>query len=92
MLGMTLLSIKIKTLARLLRTRGTAKLFLMGECAMSDEILRKRIKKVFKREIDRVEEIMKNIPGKNEVRLIYVVEEYKEILREILDEDDGRMV
>jgi len=59
---------------------------------MSDEILRKRIKKVFKREIDRVEEIMKNIPDKNEVRLIYVVEEYKEILREILDEDDGRMV
>jgi hypothetical protein len=58
---------------------------------MSDEILRKRIKKVFKREIDRVEKIMKNIPGKKEVRLIYVVEEYKEILREILDEDDGRM-
>jgi hypothetical protein len=31
------------------------------------------------------------IPFKDNVRLIFVVEEYKEILREILDEDDGRM-
>jgi hypothetical protein len=30
-------------------------------------------------------------PGKNKVSLLFVVEEYKEILREILDEDDGRM-
>jgi hypothetical protein len=29
--------------------------------------------------------------AKDNVRLIFVVEEYKEILREILDEDDGRM-
>jgi hypothetical protein len=28
---------------------------------------------------------------KNKVSLLFVVEEYKEILREILDEDDGRM-
>ena len=56
-----------------------------------EEILRERIKKVFKREIDRVEKIISDIPGKNEVGLIYVVEEYQEILREILDEDDRRM-
>ena len=56
-----------------------------------EEILRERIKKVFKREIDRVEKIISDYPGKNEVGLIYVVEEYQEILREILDEDDGRM-
>jgi hypothetical protein len=30
-------------------------------------------------------------PLKDNVSLIFVVEEYKEILREILDEDDGRM-
>jgi hypothetical protein len=58
---------------------------------MCEEILRERIKKVFEREIDRVEQIRRNIPGKNKVSLIFVVEEYKEILREILDEDDGRM-
>jgi hypothetical protein len=46
---------------------------------------------VFEREIDRVEQIRRNIPGRNEVSLFYVVEEYKEILREILDEDAGRM-
>ena len=58
---------------------------------MDEEILRERIKKVFEREIDRVEQIRRNIPGRNEVSLLFVVEEYKEILREILDEDDGRM-
>ena len=58
---------------------------------MCEEILRERIKKVFEREIDRVEQIKRNIPGKNKVSLLFVVEEYKEILREILDEDDGRM-
>ena len=58
---------------------------------MCEEILRERIKKVFEREIDRVEQIRRNIPGRNEVSLLFVVEEYKEILREILDEDDGRM-
>jgi hypothetical protein len=58
---------------------------------MCEEILRERIKKVFEREIDRVEQISRNIPGKNKVSLLFVVEEYKEILREILDEDDGRM-
>jgi hypothetical protein len=58
---------------------------------MCEEILRERIKKVFEREIDRVELIRRNIPGKNKVSLLFVVEEYKEILREILDEDDGRM-
>ena len=58
---------------------------------MDEEILRERIKKVFEREIDRVEQIRRNIPGKNKVSLLFVVEEYKEILREILDEDDGRM-
>jgi hypothetical protein len=58
---------------------------------MCEEILRERIKKVFEREIDRVEQIRRNIPGKNKVSLLFVVEEYKEILREILDEDDGRM-
>ena len=59
---------------------------------MGEELLRERIKNVFEREIDRVEQIRRDIPGKNEVGLFYVVEEYKEILREILDEDDGRMV
>ena len=58
---------------------------------MCEEILRERIKKVFEREIDRVEQIRRNIPGKNKVSLLFVVEEYKEILREILDEADGRM-
>ena len=58
---------------------------------MCEEILRERIKKVFEREIDRVEQIRRNIPGKNKVSLLFVVEEYKEILREILDEDAGRM-
>ena len=58
---------------------------------MCEEILRERIKKVFEREIDRVEQIRRNIPGKNKVSLLFVVGEYKEILREILDEDDGRM-
>jgi hypothetical protein len=58
---------------------------------MCEEILRERIKKVFEREIDRVEQIRRDIPGKNKVSLLFVVEEYKEILREILDEDDGRM-
>jgi len=56
-----------------------------------EEILRERIKKVFKREIDRVEKIINDYPNKNEVGLIYVVEEYQEILREIMDEDEGRM-
>ncbi|WED25113.1 hypothetical protein CRP902_gp17 [Roseobacter phage CRP-902] len=56
-----------------------------------EEILRERIKKVFKREIDRVEKIIRDHPNDNEVGLIYVVEEYEEILREILAEDDGRM-
>jgi hypothetical protein len=59
---------------------------------MCEEILRERIKKVFEREIDRVEQISRdNTRLKNNVRLLFVVEEYKEILREILDEDDGRM-
>jgi formate dehydrogenase maturation protein FdhE len=58
---------------------------------MCEEILRERIKKVFEREIDRVEQISRDNPLKDNVRLIFVVEEYKEILREILDEDDGRM-
>jgi formate dehydrogenase maturation protein FdhE len=58
---------------------------------MCEEILRERIKKVFEREIDRVEQISRDIPLKDNVRLLFVVEEYKEILREILDEDDGRM-
>jgi hypothetical protein len=58
---------------------------------VTKKILRERIKKVFEREIDRVEQIRRNIPGKNKVSLLFVVEEYKEILREILDEDDGRM-
>jgi hypothetical protein len=59
---------------------------------MCEEILRERIKKVFEREIDRVEQISRDISRlKDNVRLIFVVEEYKEILREILDEDDGRM-
>jgi hypothetical protein len=58
---------------------------------MCEEILRERIKKVFEREIDRVEQIRRDIPGKNKVSLLFVVEEYKEILREILDEDAGRM-
>ena len=58
---------------------------------MCEEILRERIKKVFEREIDRVEQIRRDNPLKDNVRLIFVVEEYKEILREILDEDDGRM-
>jgi hypothetical protein len=58
---------------------------------MCEEILRERIKKVFEREIDRVEQIRRNIPGRNEVSLLFVVEEYKEILREILDEDAGRI-
>jgi hypothetical protein len=59
---------------------------------MCEEILRERIKKVFEREIDRVEQISRDNPRlKDNVRLIFVVEEYKEILREILDEDDGRM-
>jgi hypothetical protein len=48
---------------------------------MCEEILRERIKKVFEREIDRVEQIRRDIPGKNKVRLLFVVEEYKEILR-----------
>ena len=58
---------------------------------MCEEILRERIKKVFEREIDRVEQISRDNPLKDNVRLIFVVEEYKEILREILDADDGRM-
>ena len=58
---------------------------------MCEEILRERIKKVFEREIDRVEQISRDNPLKDNVRLIFVVEEYKEILREILDEVDGRM-
>ena len=58
---------------------------------MCEEILRERIKKVFEREIDRVEQISRDNPLKDNVRLIFVVEEYKEILREILDEDAGRM-
>jgi hypothetical protein len=58
---------------------------------MGEELLRERIKNVFEREIDRVEQIRRDIPGKNEVGLFYVVEEYKEILREILEEDAGRM-
>jgi formate dehydrogenase maturation protein FdhE len=58
---------------------------------MCEEILWERIKKVFEREIDRVEQISRDNPLKDNVRLIFVVEEYKEILREILDEDDGRM-
>jgi formate dehydrogenase maturation protein FdhE len=58
---------------------------------MCEEILRERIKKVFEREIDRVEQISRDNPLKDNVRLLFVVEEYKEILREILDEDDGRM-
>ena len=58
---------------------------------MGEELLRERIKNVFEREIDRVEQIRRDIPGKNEVGLLYVVEEYKEILREILEEDAGRM-
>ena len=58
---------------------------------MCEEILRERIKKVFEREIDMVEQISRDNPLKDNVRLIFVVEEYKEILREILDEDDGRM-
>jgi hypothetical protein len=56
-----------------------------------EEILRERIKKVFKREIDRVEKIISDYPNKNKVSLIYVAEEYQEILREILAEDDERM-
>lgn len=56
-----------------------------------EEILRERIKKVFKREIDRVEKIISDHPNNNEVGLIYVVEEYEEILREILAENEGRM-
>jgi hypothetical protein len=56
-----------------------------------EEILRERIKKVFKREIDRVEKIISDYPNKNKVGLIYVAEEYQEILREILAEDDERM-
>jgi len=56
-----------------------------------EEMLRERIKKVFKREIDRVEKIIRDYPNKNDVGLIYVVEEYEEILREIMDEDEGRM-
>ena len=58
---------------------------------MGEEILRERIKNVFEREIDRVEQIRRDHPGKNEVGLFYVVEEYKEILREILEEDAERM-
>jgi hypothetical protein len=46
---------------------------------------------VFEREIDRVEQISRDNPLKDNVRLIFVVEEYKEILREILEEDAGRM-
>ena len=46
---------------------------------------------MFEREIDRVEQISRDNPLKDNVSLIFVVEEYKEILREILDEDDGRM-
>ena len=58
---------------------------------MGEELLRERIKNVFEREIDRVEQIRRDHPSKNEVGLFYVVEEYKEILREILEEDAGRM-
>jgi formate dehydrogenase maturation protein FdhE len=58
---------------------------------MGEELLRERIKNVFEREIDRVEQISRDNPLKDNVRLIFVVEEYKEILREILEEDAGRM-
>ena len=58
---------------------------------MSEELLRERIKKVFEREIDRVGQISRDNYLKDNVRLSFVVEEYKEILREILEEDAERM-
>ena len=58
---------------------------------MCEELLRERIKNVFEREIDRVEQISHDNPLKDNVRLIFVVEEYKEILREILEEDAERV-
>ena len=58
---------------------------------MGEGLLRERIKNVFEREIDRVEQISHDNPLKDNVRLIFVVEEYKEILREILEEDARRM-
>ena len=58
---------------------------------MGEELLPERIKNVFEREIDRVEQISRNNPLKDNVRLIFVVEEYKEILREILEEDAERI-
>jgi len=55
----------------------------------SEDLLRTHINAVFDREIARVEKIICDIAGQNKVSLYLVVEEYKEIRRELLGDKEG---